>query len=54
MYRFVKEKDFDNVYDKTRVIIEVESVFRDDLVNAFIEFLAASGFDTQDLKDNLK
>ena len=41
---FIKEKDKENQYDKTRVQIEVDTDSLPDLVEAFEEYLKACGF----------
>jgi len=51
-YKFVKEKDPNNEYDCTRVTIEANTVSRQDLINSFIEFLGACGYNVEDLKED--
>lgn len=43
-YIFIKEKNKDNKFDNTNVIIEVETESLNDLVDAFEEYLLACGF----------
>lgn len=51
MYKFIKTKDENNEFDCTKVTIECDTVNRQDLINTFIEFLAASGYTVEDLKE---
>ena len=51
MYTFKKTKDEENQYDCTNVTIELETVDRQEVINTFIEFLAACGYNVNDLKD---
>ena len=51
-YKFIKTKDDDNHFDCTNVTIEVETEQRQELINAFIEFLSGCGFSTEDLKED--
>jgi hypothetical protein len=43
-FTFIKEKDPDNKYDNTKVIIELDTESRADLLETFKEFLLACGF----------
>ena len=49
-FTFIKEKDTDNSFDTTKVIIECDTSYRDDLIEAFHEFLKACGFYVDDLE----
>lgn len=43
-YTFTKEKDPDNKFDNTKVVIELDTENRSDLLEVFREFLLACGF----------
>lgn len=51
MYKFIKKKDPENKFDNTTVVMTVDAIERQELINAFIEFLGASGFSTKDLEE---
>lgn len=43
-YIFIKKPDTNNEYDITTVQIKVETIIVDDLLDAFEDFLKASGY----------
>jgi glycine cleavage system regulatory protein len=47
---FKKEKDLENPYDFTEVVVSVESDSLSDIVEGFVGFLKASGFSLEDLE----
>ena len=49
-YKFIKEKDPDNRFDTTRVTIECDTVDKQELLEAFYDFLDGCGFHTADLR----
>ena len=48
---FTKDRDLTNEFDTTKVVLEVETESKQEVINAFIEFLAGSGFSVEDLKE---
>lgn len=53
-YKFTKYLDSDNKFDRTEVIISSNASTRPQLMADFIDFLAASGFYVDDLKEELE
>jgi hypothetical protein len=43
-YTFIKEKDFKNVFDSTKVTVEIDCVSLNEVLEAFEDFLKGSGF----------
>lgn len=44
IYKFIKEIDPDNEFDKSRVVIEVDTECRSDLLEYFEDFLKGCGY----------
>ena len=54
MYIFKHIKDDDNRFDIADITFEVETCNRDALIEEFIRFLDACGYNTKDMKDEIE
>lgn len=53
-YIFKSLKDPENTFSVTDITFEVETVNRSEIIEAFIYFLKASGYNTRDLEEQLE
>ncbi len=53
MYKFIKTKDPDNKFDIADVTMEIDAADRQELIEEFIHFLKACGYNTTDLEEDL-
>jgi len=50
-FTFTKEKDPDNKFDTTRVVIECDTSDRSEVIESFYDILDGCGFYTKDLRE---